>query len=76
MQMRFFRSTIIHAGFQCLQLIVADYLPMIPCSSLKLMIEVVGKYGLQPQELNVSLTAIGLLVRIFILVRILHMSPV
>ena len=36
---------------------------MIPHSNLKLLIEVVGKYGLQPQELNISLTAVGLLVR-------------
>ena len=35
---------------------------MVPHAHLKLVVEVAGKYGLQPQELNISLTAVGLLV--------------
>lgn len=54
-------SAIIHAGFQSLQLIVTDFLPMMPYANLRLVIDVAGKYGLQPQELNISLTAVGLL---------------
>lgn len=43
---------------------VTDYLPIIPCWCLQVLVEVVGKFGLQPNEINISLTAIGLLVRI------------
>lgn len=35
---------------------------MMPHAHLKLVVDVAGKYGLQPQELNISLTAVGLLV--------------
>lgn len=33
-----------------------------PCTCIKVVVDVAGKFGLQPQELNISLTAIGLLV--------------
>lgn len=35
---------------------------MMPCTCIKVVVDVAGKFGLQPQELNISLTAIGLLV--------------
>ena len=50
-------------AFQCLQLVVTDFLPIIPSIYLKISVEVAASFGLQNQELNVSLTAIGLLVR-------------
>ena len=49
-------------AFQSLQLVVTDFLPLMPCTCIKVVVDVAGKFGLQPQELNISLTAIGLLV--------------
>ena len=49
-------------AFQCLQLVVTDYLPVIGSAHLEVVVEVAARFGLQTQELNVSLTAIGLLV--------------
>ncbi|XP_065066543.1 protein MON2 homolog isoform X1 [Rhopilema esculentum] len=54
-------ETIIRQGFQSLQLVVTDYLPIMPCWCLQILIDVVGQFGLQPQEINISLTAVGLL---------------
>ncbi|XP_031571220.1 protein MON2 homolog isoform X2 [Actinia tenebrosa] len=52
---------LIRVAFQSLQLVVTDFLPLMPCACLKVVIDVAGKFGLQPLELNISLTAIGLL---------------
>lgn len=52
---------LIRVAFQSLQLVVTDFLPLMPCSCIKVVVDVAGKFGLQPQELNISLTAIGLL---------------
>ncbi|XP_036362919.1 protein MON2 homolog isoform X2 [Octopus sinensis] len=52
---------LIQNAFQSLQLVVTDFLPIIPCKYLLVCVEVASKFGLQNQELNVSLTAIGLL---------------
>ncbi|EDO31510.1 predicted protein [Nematostella vectensis] len=52
---------LIRVAFQSLQLVVTDFLPLMPCACLKVVIDVAGKFGLQAQELNISLTAIGLL---------------
>ncbi|KAK3700698.1 hypothetical protein QZH41_015645 [Actinostola sp. cb2023] len=52
---------LIRVAFQSLQLVVTDFLPLMPCAYLKVVIDVAGKFGLQPLELNISLTAIGLL---------------
>lgn len=61
---RFFshREGLIRVAFQSLQLVVTDFLPLMPCTCIKVVVDVAGKFGLQPQELNISLTAIGLLV--------------
>lgn len=56
------REGLIRVAFQSLQLVVTDFLPLMPCAYLKVVIDVAGKFGLQPLELNISLTAIGLLV--------------
>lgn len=52
---------LIQTAFQSLQLVVTDYLPIIPCVYLQNCVEVAAKFGLQNRELNISLTAIGLL---------------
>lgn len=54
-------EALIRSAFQCLQLVVADYLTIMPCTCLELCVETAAKFGTQNLELNVSLTAIGLL---------------
>ncbi|KAI9558503.1 hypothetical protein GHT06_015291 [Daphnia sinensis] len=51
----------VRSAFQCLQLVVTDYLPVLPWNCLPLAVETTGKFGSQTQDLNVSLTAIGLM---------------
>ncbi|XP_022784455.1 protein MON2 homolog [Stylophora pistillata] len=58
---RSYREGLIRVAFQSLQLVVTDFLPLMPCTCIKVVVDVAGKFGLQPQELNISLTAIGLL---------------
>ena len=55
-------DTLVRVGFSSLQLIVTDFLPILSNLCLPVCIEVVGRYGLQDQDLNISLTSIGLLV--------------
>ncbi|XP_076468992.1 protein MON2 homolog [Babylonia areolata] len=52
---------LVQMAFQCLQLVVTDYLPVMGSCHLEVVVEVAARFGLQTQELNVSLTAIGLL---------------
>ncbi|XP_015915930.1 protein MON2 homolog isoform X2 [Parasteatoda tepidariorum] len=54
-------ESLIRSAFQCLQLVVADYPPVMPCTCLQLCVDAAAKFGSQTQELNVSLAAIGLL---------------
>ncbi|XP_063303219.1 protein MON2 homolog isoform X2 [Pelobates fuscus] len=54
-------ESLIRTSFQCLQLVVTDFLPTMPCTCLQIVVEVAGSFGLQNQELNISLTSIGLL---------------
>ncbi|KAJ8262363.1 hypothetical protein GJAV_G00165570 [Gymnothorax javanicus] len=54
-------ESLIRTAFQCLQLVVTDFLPTMPCSCLQIVVGVAGSFGLQNQELNISLTSIGLL---------------
>uniref|UniRef100_A0A6B0VF32 Protein MON2 homolog n=1 Tax=Ixodes ricinus TaxID=34613 RepID=A0A6B0VF32_IXORI len=54
-------EALIRSAFQCLQLVVADFLPIMPRACLQLCTETAAKFGSQNQELNVSLTAVGLL---------------
>lgn len=58
-----FSESLIRTAFQCLQLVVTDFLPTMPCTCLQIVVDVAGSFGLQNQELNISLTSIGLLVR-------------
>ncbi len=54
-------ENLIRLSFQCLQLIIADFLAMIPSNCLILCVDTTAKFGSQMQEMNASLTAIGLL---------------
>lgn len=54
-------ENLIRIAFQCLQLIVSDYLSTIDSKYIILVIAGIVKFASQTQELNVSLTAIGLL---------------
>ncbi|GFU64870.1 protein MON2 homolog [Trichonephila clavipes] len=54
-------ESLIRSAFQCLQLVVADYPPVMPCTCLQLCVDAAAKFGSQTQELNVSLAAVGLL---------------
>jgi len=58
------RENSIRSAFQCLQVVVTDYLPVLPRNCLPLTVETTCKFGTQTQELNVSLTAIGLMVKL------------
>jgi len=54
---------LIRTAFQCLQLVITDFLTVMPWRCLPLCISTAAKFGSQTQELNISLTAIGLMVR-------------
>lgn len=54
-------ENLVRMAFQCLQLVVTDFLPTMPSSCLRLCVDSVARFGSQSQELNVSLSAIGLL---------------
>lgn len=58
----FSRENLIRIAFQCLQLVVTDFLPLMPCKCLPLCLETTAKFGMQTRELNISLTAVGLMV--------------
>uniref|UniRef100_UPI00358F2E5D protein MON2 homolog isoform X2 n=1 Tax=Myxine glutinosa TaxID=7769 RepID=UPI00358F2E5D len=54
-------ESLIRTAFQCLQLVVTDFLSIMPSSCLSVVVKVAGSFGIQNQELNISLTSIGLL---------------
>lgn len=54
-------ETLIRIAFQCLQLVVTDFLPVMPWRCLPLCVNTAAKFGSQTQELNISLTAVGLM---------------
>jgi len=54
-------EVLIRTAFQCLQLVITDFLPVMPCPCLHYCLEAASRFGTQSQELNISLTAIGLL---------------
>lgn len=59
----FFSEHLVRLAFQCLQLVVTDFLPLMPWGCLPLTVDTAAKFGSQTQELNISLTAIGLMVK-------------
>ncbi|CAF1400492.1 unnamed protein product, partial [Adineta ricciae] len=54
-------DSLIRQAQQCLQLVVTDFLSTIPICYLGILIKVVAKFGFQEQDLNIALSAIGLL---------------
>ena len=58
----FLREPLVRQGFLSLQLLVNDFLPLIHSTCIAQCVEVTGGFGLQRAELNISLTAVGLLV--------------
>lgn len=54
-------EALIRIAFQCLQLVVTDFLPVMPWRCLPLCVHTASKFGTQTQELNISLTAVGLM---------------
>lgn len=55
-------EVLIRIAFQCLQLVVTDFLPAMPWRCLPLCINTASKFGIKASELNISLTAVGLMV--------------
>ncbi|XP_046428999.1 protein MON2 homolog isoform X1 [Neodiprion fabricii] len=54
-------EALVRIAFQCLQLVVTDFLPVMPWRCLPLCVDTAAKFGSQTQELNISLTAVGLM---------------
>ena len=54
-------DSLIRLAFQCLQLIISDFMNNIPAVCFVLVVDTAAKFGSQTQELNVSLTGIGCL---------------
>ncbi|XP_044741500.1 protein MON2 homolog isoform X2 [Chrysoperla carnea] len=54
-------ESLIRVAFQCLQLVVTDFLPIMPWRCLPQCVDTVNKFGFQTEELNISLTAVGLM---------------
>lgn len=54
-------EVLIRIAFQCLQLVVTDFLPAMPWRCLPLCINTASKFGIKAGELNISLTAVGLM---------------
>ena len=52
---------LIRSAFQCLQLVFTDFLPTLPYRCYPQCVDAATKFGGQQTELNVSLTAVGLL---------------
>ena len=54
-------ENLIRVAFQCLQLVMTDFLPVMPWRCLPQCMATAGKFGSQTQDLNISLTAVGLM---------------
>ncbi|XP_014237162.1 protein MON2 homolog isoform X1 [Trichogramma pretiosum] len=52
-------EALVRIAFQCLQLVITDFLPAMPWRCLPLCVDTAAKFGSQTQELNISLTAVG-----------------
>lgn len=59
---KFFSDSLIRLSFQAVQLLAADLLPYLPSNCLLNLIEIVAKFGSQFKDLNISLSAVGVLV--------------
>ncbi|XP_030755931.1 protein MON2 homolog [Sitophilus oryzae] len=54
-------ENLIRIAFQGLQLVITDFLPLMPWRCLPQCVDTVAKFGSQTQELNISLTSVGLM---------------
>jgi len=54
-------EAVVKTAFQGLQLVLTDFLPLAPHNCLPLAVDTAAKFGSQTQDLNISLTAVGLL---------------
>ena len=54
-------EAVVRTAFQALQLVLTDFLPLAPHNCLPLAVHTAAKFGGQSQDLNISLTAVGLL---------------
>ncbi|RKO89543.1 hypothetical protein BDK51DRAFT_35408, partial [Blyttiomyces helicus] len=54
-------AALVRVAFPCLQLIVTDFLSLLSPPVLHQCIETIGSFGAQGEDLNISLTAVGLL---------------
>lgn len=55
-------SALLSLGFRCAQLVVADYVPVVPVDCLSVLISMVGCYaGKTIVDVNINITAVGLL---------------
>ncbi|KAK4871796.1 hypothetical protein RN001_015920 [Aquatica leii] len=54
-------ENLIRIAFQCLQLVITDFLLVMRWRCLPICVDTVAKFGSQTQELNISLTAVGLM---------------
>ena len=52
---------VVRTAFQALQLVLTDFLPLSLHNCLQLAVHIAAKFGSQTQDLNISLTAVGLL---------------
>ena len=54
-------EAVVKTAFQALQLVLTDFLPLAPHNCPPLAVHTAAKFGSQTQDLNISLTAVGLL---------------
>eukprot|EP00127_Corallochytrium_limacisporum_P000385 Clim_evm80s11 gene=Clim_evmTU80s11 len=54
-------DVLLKSGFQCASLVVTDFLSSLSLENLRLVVDSVGCFGSQHLDLNISLTAIGML---------------
>lgn len=54
-------EALIRLAFQCLQIIISDYLQVVPLDSFCQFIDATAKFASQTADINVSLTAVGLI---------------
>lgn len=55
-------AALIEQGYQTINLIVKEFLGILPFDCIQILVETDAKYGKQPFDLNVALAAVGQLV--------------
>lgn len=56
-------TALIEQGYQTVNLIVKEFLGILPFDCIQILVETNAKYGKQPIDLNVALAAVGQLVK-------------